>query len=80
MEPPICSVCDLDFRETYERDGPETGGLVSFAPGPDHVPLVGEGHPDNEAWFCKDHWAAAQRLQQLTLREALARLRGPGAE
>lgn len=78
MEPPICYVCDLDFRDTEFRDDAESGGLVSFQPAPDQreLPEGWVGHPEHLGWFCKAHWSAAHELRSLTRSAALARLRG----
>jgi len=76
MEPPICKLCHEDFDPS--GPGHVTGGLLTFRPAPDHEPLPEgmTGHPENMAWFCARHWPAAAALEQLTLGEALARLRG----
>lgn len=78
MRPPICAFCGKDFR-----DSPEAGGLLSFLRTPEERNFNEKmarqgmvGHPRGKAWFCGDHFAAAQALSaHCTLGEALRRLR-----
>lgn len=67
MEPPICTVCGADARETDVAVD-----TVRFRP---HEIAGGQplqlgpvaGQPSNVAWFCEDHVATARELSQLTL-------------
>jgi hypothetical protein len=77
MRPPICNVCGTKF--TPDSDG----SLVSFARDPaddawyenaKHPGFV--GHPPHKAWLCSTHETQARSLTNLTLSEAMKRLKG----
>lgn len=76
MRPPECWVCGRGFEPS--RDG---GDLVEFRSRPEDRHLLEEhgggervGHPPNAEWFCARHLVGAQRLRELTLPDARARL------
>ncbi len=78
MEPPICAICDRDFRD--EEDG---GDLLHFRRTESDIEWDRRseeegftGHPPYVAWFCVRHLDRASRLRDdgLTLKEALGRL------
>lgn len=73
MKPPICEVCDLDFRHELEKN-PATGGLVYFS---DYQSLDNGmvGHPKGLGWFCAKHLSDAQFLSSLSKRMAMEQLR-----
>lgn len=73
MKPPICEVCDLDFRHQLEKDS-SAGGLVYFS---DFKSLEGgvSGHPQGTGWFCSRHLADARFLSSLSKSAALTQLK-----
>jgi hypothetical protein len=73
MKPPICELCDKDFRKELETDQ-SSGGLVCFS---DLKPLDEGlvGHPQGAAWFCKEHYQDAQFLSELSMSMAMEQLR-----
>lgn len=82
MEPPICTVCQVDFRDV--EDG---GALVEFAKSAHDLEwdrrAAAEGfvgHPPYAAWFCTRHLTQARGMGAagLTLAEASARMQGTG--
>ena len=73
MRPPICSLCDKDFR-----DSDNEGGLIYFAltdkdkAWHDKQREKGfTGHPPEAAWFCGEHYNEAKKLSTLTRPEAM---------
>ena len=76
MKPPICYICDKDFRDSEE------GGLVYFKKrSSDHewdkkmeTPGM-TGHPPYAEWFCGEHYVEAKKLKNLTIDEAMKILR-----
>jgi hypothetical protein len=78
MRPPICGICDKDFRDVDMDEG----GLIYFKKRPsdeewdrkmEETGMV--GHPPYAEWFCKDHYAKAKELEHLTIDEAMKILR-----
>jgi len=69
MRPPICAVCDRDFREDLE-DSDLSGGTVSFS---DYISLPDGmvGHPNGLEWFCSEHIQKARTLSHLTAKQAV---------
>jgi hypothetical protein len=77
MEPPICSLCDVEFAEVWDHeDSARTGGLVWFRKQEGQAELEGVGHPENARWFCAKHYAEAESRRQLTAYEARKQLVG----
>jgi hypothetical protein len=77
MKPPICELCDKDFRRSETA-----GGIIYFSLSADdkawHDKQREEGfvgHPPEAAWFCGDHYEEAKKLSSLTLPEAMKKLR-----
>lgn len=76
MRPPICAVCDEEFESdggalvTFRRSAEDEAWYERF----DEEELV--GHPPNVDWFCHAHANDARRLSDLTLSEAMERIRG----
>ncbi len=71
MKPPICALCG---KRVVENDTDDEAGLVAFA----DYEVLSEGvvgHPKGLAWFCDEHYGAAEALRALPLDAALARLR-----
>ena len=73
MRPPICDICFQDCG---------MDGLVSFRRTPsdeewDRMSQTGgfAGHPPYAGWFCPEHLEAAKALRNLTIDEALKRIR-----
>lgn len=76
MRPPICAICDNDFRGTMSE-----GGLVQFKLSEEDVETNKKfedsrisGHPAGLEWFCKDHFQSAKKLTHLTKQEALKQM------
>ena len=72
MKPPICSLCNRDFRSEHfhYKSG---GDLVQFA---DYEPLAQgiAGHPRGLAWFCRDHLEQARAYAFMPCAVALSTL------
>ncbi len=76
MRPPICAICDEDFREV-----PEKGDGIYFTLS-ETDKLYNEklkqsdmvGHPAGFEWFCNKHLKIALHYQYLTLAEALVKI------
>lgn len=73
MRPPICIICDTDFRDSFAE-----GDYVQFKLTDDDIKHNKRmeasqltGHPAGVEWFCKDHIDQARRNKNLTLNEAL---------
>lgn len=73
MRPPICAVCDKDFRANYNE-----GGLLSFQLTEKDKEILKKfdqngfiGHPPAKEWFCSEHFEEAKKLTHLTLPEAM---------
>jgi len=73
MKPPICAICDRDFRTAISE-----GGLVQFTLTPSETEKYINmkdskisGHPAGLEWFCKDHIEAAKKYKNLTKTHAL---------
>lgn len=77
MRPPICAVCDKDFRD--ESDGGDTVSfLLTEEDKEDNKKLDEEGmagHPAGMEWFCDEHLPVAKKYQHLTLAEALPKIK-----
>ncbi|MGQ9723424.1 MAG: hypothetical protein ACUVXA_19130 [Candidatus Jordarchaeum sp.] len=76
MKPPICYICDKDFRDSEE------GGLVYFKKrAKDHEwdkkmeKLGMTDQPPYAGWFCGEHYEEAKKLKNLTIDEAMKILR-----
>lgn len=72
MRPPICAICQTDFREDMEG-----GGLVSFRLSEEDRVFNEKikarqmvGHPKGQHWFCSRHIDRARALQHLSWEEA----------
>ncbi|MHA1145108.1 MAG: hypothetical protein ACTSRW_10255 [Candidatus Helarchaeota archaeon] len=72
MKPPICCICDKDFRNSDE------GGLIYFKRRPSDEEwerMMEEkgmvGHPPYACWFCGQHFERAKSLEHLTIDEAM---------
>ena len=72
MKPPICDICDEDFRDRDE------GGLIYFKKRPEddewdrrmkETGMV--GHPPYASWFCGEHFEKEKSLEHLTVDEAM---------
>ena len=79
MRPPICYLCDLDFRDSTSE-----GGLVQFKltesdkASNKRMDATGmTGHPSGSEWFCQMHLQQALKHRHLTLKEALKLMRAP---
>jgi len=72
MLPPICEVCDLDFRHELEGDK-SSGGLVRFADFKEPSEQI-TGHPDGLAWFCAKHLKEAEFLSSLPQSAVISQL------
>ncbi|MBN2441100.1 MAG: hypothetical protein JXJ04_07130 [Spirochaetales bacterium] len=77
MQPPICFLCDKDFRHSEGE-----GGLIYFALTEKDKEWHNKqrekgfvGHPPEAAWFCGDHYPEAKKLGSLTRPEAMKKLR-----
>lgn len=77
MMPPICVICDSDFREI-----PREGGLLSFKLTPEEAEFNKRfdergftGHPAGLHWFCGKHIDIAKQYTELTSAEALPLIR-----
>lgn len=72
MKPPICALCNSDFRSEYfhYKGG---GNLVQFA---DYKPIPqgAGGHPHGLEWFCRNHLEQAQAYARIPYVEARSRL------
>lgn len=76
MKPPICELCDKDFRNS------DVGGIVYFKKrlsDEEWIERMEEknmvGHPPYAAWFCEKHFAKAKELEHFTITEAIRNLR-----
>ena len=76
MRPPICCICDTDFRDSISE-----GGTVQFKLTEKDIQHNKRlerthmtGHPAGLEWFCKEHLEQAKKLQHLTLKQAKQRL------
>jgi len=76
MKPPICCICAKDFRSSDE------GGLVYFKKRPsdeewDNMMVEKDwvGHPPYAEWFCREHFEKAKALENLTIDNALKKLK-----
>jgi len=79
MRPPICAICDNDFRASMSEEG-----LVSFKLSDKEIEENKRfedskitGHPAGLEWFCKDHYEKAKKLSHLTKREAIKQMSLP---
>jgi hypothetical protein len=79
MLPPICCICDKDFRDSDEAEG----GLVYFKKRPSDLEWEKKmeeehstGHPPYAEWFCSEHYQKAKELEELNIDEAMAILKG----
>jgi hypothetical protein len=75
MKPPICRIC-------LKRLNPKEGGLVYFKKRPSDLEWDEKmkrpgmtGHPPYADWFCAEHYKEAKELENLTIDEALKKLR-----
>lgn len=76
MRPPICAICNRDFRTNTNQ-----GGLVQFNLSTTEVELNEQlkksqisGHPQGLEWFCKDHIVSAKKYRNLTYAEACEKI------
>ena len=77
MKPPICEICNRDFRSSVSE-----GGLVRFKLTDADIEYnkrfeqVGfVGHKAGEFWFCKEHYNKAKKYRDLTFIEAIEKIR-----
>ncbi|MEM7372923.1 MAG: hypothetical protein AAF587_30155 [Bacteroidota bacterium] len=77
MRPPICAICEKDFRDT-----PGQGGMVSFKLSESDRENNRQfekrgfvGHPAGQEWFCATHYPVAQTYRHLTYAEAMPLIR-----
>ena len=75
MRPPVCVICDKDLEE-------KEGGVVYFKKRfSDKVwdrkmkRINGVGHPPYAEWFCGKHYERAKELVDLTINEAITKIR-----
>jgi len=76
MRPPICAICDKDFRTDINE-----GGLLHFKLSEKDKLILEKMkepgfvcHPPATEWFCSEHYEKAKKLTHLTLAEAIAKL------
>ena len=69
MRPPICAVCDRDFRDDLE-DNDLAGDVVTFIDYED-LPEGMVGHPKGVEWFCSKHIKKAKILSHLSSKVAI---------
>ncbi|MFX0137950.1 MAG: hypothetical protein ACFFDN_30190 [Candidatus Hodarchaeota archaeon] len=76
MKPPICEICDKKMGEFDDC------GLVYFKKRPSDLEWDKKaeqpgfvGHPPYAAWFCKEHYEQAIKLEHLTISEALQKIK-----
>ena len=70
MMPPLCCICHKSFESSE-------GGLIYFTEDEDDK-IANErlnqpgfvGHPPNAFWFCEKHYPSANKLSNLTKKEA----------
>lgn len=69
MRPPICAVCNKDFRKDFDNSE-LSGGTVRFS---DYINLPNGkvGHPNGLEWFCSEHIKKARNLTHLTAKQAI---------
>ena len=74
MKPPVCHLCDKAFDYGWIANRPVGGDLVKFK---NYQPLPNDmdGHPQGAEWFWTKHEAAARKLSNLGLEDAMKRLR-----
>ncbi len=72
MRPPICIICDKDFRDSDE------GGVIYFKKRKSDKKWTEMmekkgmvGHPPYAEWFCGEHFESAKALEHLHIDEAL---------
>ena len=75
MKPPVCSLCDKELEDNE-------GGLVYFKKTPSDLEWDTKmeqpgmsGHPPYADWFCALHLDKAKEFANLTIKEALIRLK-----
>lgn len=72
MRPPICAICDLDFRDDESKGEGVTFKLsdkdIEYNNRMEEKEL--EGHPAGFEWFCNKHLKIAQKYVHLTWEEA----------
>ena len=73
MRPPICAVCDRDFRDDL-GDSDLTGGMVYFADY-ESLPDGTVGHPTGLEWFCSIHIRKAKILAHLPTKDAINQIK-----
>jgi hypothetical protein len=73
MRPPICAICDRDFRDSLSE-----GGYVQFKLTDDDIAKNKKlqeskmaGHPAGLEWFCKHHYVTANMYRHLTYAEVM---------
>ena len=76
MRPPICAICDDDFRGSMSE-----GGLVSFKLSEKEIEENKKfedsqitGHPAGLEWFCKEHYTLAKKYSHLTKSNAIKKI------
>ena len=73
MRPPICAVCDRDFRDDLEESD-LAGDLVTFIDY-EALPEGMVGHPKGVEWFCSKHIRKAKILSHLSSKVAIYQIR-----
>jgi hypothetical protein len=76
MRPPICVICDKKMKDI------DDGGLIYFKMRLSDIEwnkIMKEkgmvGHPPYAEWFCSEHYDKAYELKDLTIDEAMKRLK-----
>lgn len=72
MKPPICEICQK--RLSINTADGAAGGLVWFKDYQD-LPQGMVGHPQGLAWFCGEHYKQAQVLDDLTITDAIRKIK-----
>jgi hypothetical protein len=74
MRPPVCGICNKDFRDNDEDEG----GLIYFKKRQSDLEWEknmeeehGVGHPPYAEWFCRKHYQKAKELENSTIDEAM---------
>ena len=76
MKPPICKICNRDFRGSISE-----GGLVHFKLTRSDIDYNKRfekpgfvGHKAGSFWFCKKHYLKAKKYSNLTFEEAFKKI------
>ena len=78
MKPPICAICNKDFRANIK-----SGGIVRFNISEEDKTINDANnkkigfiaHPIGLAWFCGEHLEIAKKYSHLELKEAYTIIR-----